>query len=204
MNWRELLTNERGAAAAEFSLVLPLLLLAIFGTIDVGRYAWVINMNEKATQAGTRWAVATDLIDSDLKTYSFAAQGGITQGTVVDQTAFPGVTCQSNGTAATCSCDGASCSFGLTADNTAFTNLVNRMKQFNPNINAQNVVVNYAWSGLGFSGDPNGPDVAPLTTVRLRNMNFSPLTLFIFGGSVPLPSASYALSMEDGQGTTSN
>ncbi|AIT78904.1 TadE/TadG family type IV pilus assembly protein [Novosphingobium pentaromativorans] len=201
----DLVRNENGASAAEFALVLPILLIALIGTIDVGLYAWNINQAEKATQTGARWAVATDMVASGLKTYSFAVSGGVPQGTVVDQTAFPGVTCQSNGTTASCTCaSGGTCSFPLTADNAAFTRLVTRMAQIDGDITASNVVVTYAWSGLGFSGDPNGPDVAPLTTVSLRNMTYTPLTTLLFQVSVPLPSFAYALTMEDGSGTVSN
>lgn len=201
----DLVRNEGGASAAEFALVLPILLIALIGTIDVGLYAWNINQAEKATQTGARWAVATDMVASGLKTYSFAVSGGVPQGTVVDQTAFPGVTCQSNGTTASCTCaSGGTCSFPLTADNAAFTRLVTRMAQIDGDITASNVVVTYAWSGLGFSGDPNGPDVAPLTTVSLRNMTYTPLTTLLFQVSVPLPSFAYALTMEDGSGTVSN
>lgn len=198
--------DQRGASAAEFALVLPLLLLFLLGTIDVGLYAWSINRAEKATQTGARWAVATDIIDGNLAAYSFAASGGIPQGTVVDATNFPGVTCESgNGTTVTCTCEsGGTCNWTPVGDSAAFTTLVNRMSQIDGNVTATNVVVKYSWSGLGFSGDPNGPDVAPLTTVSLRNMDYTPITTLLFDASVPLPSFAYTLTMEDGSGTVSN
>ena len=40
---RHLLRDEGGASAAEFALVLPLLLILLFGTIDVGRYVWSLS-----------------------------------------------------------------------------------------------------------------------------------------------------------------
>lgn len=200
---RRIHSDTCGASAAEFALVLPLLILLIFGTIDVGRYAWSLSQAEKATQTGARWAVTTDMIASGLYSYSFATSGGIPQGTTVPQSSFPTVTCQSNGTTASCSC-ASSCSFGTTASNSAFTNLVTRMAQIYPGLTADNVVVTYSWSGLGFAGDPNGPDVAPLTTVSLRNVNFAPFSGQIFGGQIALPSFAYSLPMEDGSGTSSN
>lgn len=200
---RTFLRRQDGAAAAEFTLVLPLLLILLFGTIDFGRYAWALNQAEKATQIGARWAVATDMVASGLYSYSYAVDGGLPQGSIVDATQFPGISCQSNGTAASCTCLG-SCPFPTTASTTAFNGLVARMTQIYPEIGPQNVVVTYAWSGLGFAGDPNGPDVAPLTTVSLRNMQFTPFTTFGFGGGVNLPAFAYTLPMEDGSGTSSN
>jgi Flp pilus assembly protein TadG len=193
------LRDTRAASAAEFAIVLPLLLIALLGTVDVGRYAWSLAMSEKATQTGARFAVTTDMVASGLYSYSFATAGGVPQGTTVDATAFPGVRCDNAG----CTCLG-TCSFPTTADNAAFNRLVARMAEINPDITASKVVVTYAWSGLGFAGDPNGPDVAPLTTVSLRNMQFTPFTAFVWNGAVNLPQFAYTLSMEDGSGTASN
>ena len=67
-----------------------------------------------------------------------------------------------------------------------------------------NVVVEYRNIGLGFSGDPNGPDVAPLVTIRLTGMQFQPLTTMIFGVQVPMPDFRAALTLEDGAGVVAN
>jgi hypothetical protein len=200
------LRDQRAASAAEFAMVLPVMVLFLLGIIDVGRFAYEINQAEKATQSGARWAVVTDMIPSGLASYSFATSGGIEQGTVVQPANFPGVSCTSNGTTTTCTCaSGGTCSFPLTASNPAFLRLVERMSYMKGGITAANVVVDYSWSGLGFSGDPNGSDVAPITTVRLRNLTFTPITFQLFGSpTFTLPSFAYSLTMEDGSGSASN
>ena len=200
---RRLFRDASGASAAEFTLVLPLLILLLFGTIDVGRYAWSLSQAEKATQIGARWAVATDMVASGLGSYRWATTGLIPQGTTVPPDRFPTVTCQSNGTTASCSC-ASSCAFGNAASNTAFTSLTTRMAQIYPGLTARNVVVTYSWSGLGFAGDPNAPEVAPLTTVSLRGVDYVPFSSFIIGPSIRLPAFAYTLPMEDGSGTSSN
>lgn len=200
---RTFAADTRGSAA-EFALVLPLAMLFLFAIIDGGRLFWTVNRAEKATQMGARFAVVTDMVASDLIDYSFAVDGGITQGTVVPITEFERITCQSDGTTVSCACpSGAPCDFGDTADPDAFRRIVARMQSIMSEIEEQNVVVDYSWSGLGFSGDPNGPDVAPLTTVSLRNMQFAPTTLIAFGTNINLPRAHYSLTLEDGEGSES-
>ncbi|WP_374614591.1 TadE/TadG family type IV pilus assembly protein [Sphingorhabdus sp.] len=188
--------------AAEFALVLPIVLLFLFGIIDVGRYMWEVNRAEKATQTGARWAVATDVIAQDLVNYSFAVDGGILQGEPVPETAFPGVICTDSGD---CQCaDGGTCDFGLTRNADAFDALVDRMDDIKPDIDGDKVTVNYAYSGLGFAGDPNGMDVAPQVTVSVSNLEFTPLIGAMFDISFNLPDLSYSLTMEDGAGDWSN
>lgn len=194
-----------GSSAAEFALVLPLLLIFIFGIIDAGRVMWEWNRAEKATQMGARYAVTTDLVPAGLGSYQFASTGGLVQGEPVPQANFPGVRCTSNGTSATCTCKaGGTCAFGLAGNQTAFDKLVARMRAFRPGITASNVVIDYDYSGLGFAGDPNGPDVAPLITVKLQNLTFVPITFLTFGGAISLPDFGATLSLEDGDGSVAN
>lgn len=206
---RNFLRDDAAAGAAEFALVLPLFLIFLLGTIDAGRFAWEFNRAAKATQTGARWAVATDIVPLGLDTYSYAISGGVTQGAIVPLAKFPGVECTSTAGTPACSCKpGGTCDFlpgsGATANATAWAYIVTRMQQIYPAVTSDNVQIDYDRSGLGFAGDPNGPDVAPLTTVTLKDMQFQPLTLILFGGTLPIPKSSYALTMEDGDGTYSN
>jgi hypothetical protein len=83
---------------------------------------------------------------------------------------------------------------------TAFTNIVTWMQKFYPDITAARVRVIYRNVGLGYSGDPTGPDISPLTTVELRGLQFRPLVLF--GGSLTLPDITASLTLEDGECST--
>ena len=197
--------NNRAASAAEFALVLPLLLLFLLGMLDVGRLMWTWNRAEKATQMGVRFAVATEMVPEGLASYSFTTSGGIPQGDPIPQSSFGGATCQSSGGSVSCSCNtGVTCPPLGTANATAFNNILARMQAFMPELAANRVTVEYGYSGLGYAGDPNGPDVSPLVTVRIQGMSFQPVTLILFNTSITLPSFSAALTMEDGSGNVSN
>ena len=200
---RSLWSDASAGPAAELALVLPLILLFLFGIIDVGRYIWEVNRAEKATQTGARRAAVTALIPGGLATYSFAVSGGVLAGGTVNSTAFPGVSCGSNAGTVSCSCKG-TCAFPLTANTAAFTALVDRMNDIKGDITADDVLIDYDNSGLGFAGDPNGPDVAPIISVRLRNQEFQPFIGILFNGTVSLPDFSYSLTMEDGADMISN
>ncbi|MGH6651587.1 MAG: TadE/TadG family type IV pilus assembly protein [Sphingopyxis sp.] len=203
--WRSLWSDTHAGPAAEFALVLPLILLFLFGIIDVGRYVWEVNRAEKATQTGARRAAVTALIPSGLATYSFAVSGGVPAGGTVSNTAFPGVSCSSAAGTVSCACSpGGTCGWPSTVNTNAFTALVARMDDIKADITADDVVVDYSWSGLGFAGDPNGPDVVPIITVRLRNQEFRPFVGILFNGAVSLPDFSYSLTMEDGADMISN
>ncbi|SKB88045.1 TadE/TadG family type IV pilus assembly protein [Sphingopyxis flava] len=192
--------DARGASAAEFALILPIFLLFFFGLIDAGRFLYEVNRGEKATQIGARMAVVTDPIAQSLMGASYvgASVGGSTlsQGDRIPAAAFGSLVCNQT------SCTGTEPHPGTTQNDAAFQNLLSRMQQIMPAIEADNLVIEYRGSGLGYAGNPNGMDISPLVTVRLTGMNFSPILLF--GGNIDLPDFSYTLTMEDGDGTESN
>lgn len=196
-----LFRDKRAASAAEFALVLPLLLVFLFGIIDGGRYMWEHNRAEKATQMGARYAVATDLVPAGLAGYSFSINDGIPQGSAVPTANFDVATCNDS----TCSCTGGAVCGSISHDPTAFGNIVDWMNNFYPQIAASNVTIEYRNVGLGFAGDPSGSDVSPMVTVRLTGMQFQPITTFFLGGvTVGMPDFRASLTAEDLQGDFSN
>lgn len=184
-------------------MVLPLLLLFIFGIIDGGRFLWEFNRAEKATQAGARFAVVTDPLPGGLVTADYLGVGGLTQGDVIPSTALGKISC----TSTACCAVGSTCTSPYpnlgTFNSTAFAGILARMQAMKPEIQAENVIVRYEGSGLGYAGDPYGMDVSPLVTVELTGLTFRPITSLLFA-EITMPSFKTSLTSEDASGTQSN
>ncbi|WP_435200381.1 TadE/TadG family type IV pilus assembly protein [Qipengyuania sp. 902] len=195
--------DQRGSAA-EFALVLPLIVLFLVGIIDAGRYAYDFNRGEKASQVGARFAVVTDPLVQELATYSFSGRtvGGVQlgQGDRIPVDALGTISC----TSTECECISGFCldDVPLTVNSNAFDKLAERIQAFWPDVADEDITVEYTGSGLGFAGNPNGMDVSPFVTVRLTNMEFT--SILLFGSTVDFPGFDYTLTMEDGAGTVSN
>jgi Flp pilus assembly protein TadG len=200
---RTLWSDTRAASAAEFGLVLPLLMILLFGVIDAGRFMWEFNRAEKATQVGARMATVTNVVAGGITSTSLVGKtfGGVTltSGDRVPASALPTVTCNSTA----CSCTGCVTGMPGTYNGTAFAAIVQRMQYMWPQIQASNVTIEYRGSGLGFAGDPNGADVSPLVTVKLSGVQFKPITFLLFA-TISMPDFATTLTAEDLSGTESN
>ncbi len=196
---RRLLSDQRANSAAEFALVLPLTLILLFGIIDGCRFMWEANRAEKATQMGARMAAVTNPVAGGLNSTDFTGVSGLKVGDPIPAATVPAITC----TDLSCTCGG--CPGGLpgTYNSAAFTALVSRMADMKPDIKAANVEVVYSGSGLGYAGDPTGADVSPLVTVRLKSLQFTPVTSFMLA-TISMPSFSTTLTAEDLVGTASD
>jgi Flp pilus assembly protein TadG len=205
---RRFLNHAHGGSAAEFALVLPAVLLILFGIIDVGRYAWQLNEYEKATQMATRMAVVTDIASTSLASSTLtyvgntSCPGGVAlvAGQRICREALGTIIC----TTTACSCTG-NCptNFSTQVVAAAMQRIVGRVQQFQPRVAASQVSVEYRGSGIGFAGDPAKPEIAPIVTVRVRNARYDAISLSPLGGTVPLPDFSYSLTLEDGKGSAS-
>ena len=194
---------DENGGAAEFALLLPIIMIFLLGIIDAGRYTWGFNRGEKASQIGARTAVVTDPLVEELSTYSFSGTtvGGVLlgQGDRIPIGALGTITC----TSTQCTCTTAPCLNGtLTHDAAAFAIVAARIKSVWPDVEDADITIEYSGSGLGYAGNPVGMDIAPFVTVKLKNRTLS--SYFLFGGTVGFPEFEYTLTMEDGAGSQSN
>jgi Flp pilus assembly protein TadG len=190
---RRLIRDSSGSSAAEFAIVLPLLLVFLFGIIDAGRWMWVYNQAEKAAQMGARMAVVTNPISSSVSSsYLGQCTPPLTQGDLIPASCLSTpITCTSSG-----------CSSG-TNDAAAFDVIVTRMQQYLPSLSASNVTVQYSGSGLGYAGNPYGPDISPIVTVKITGLSFRPITSFLLT-TMSMPTFTTSLTAEDLSGAQSN
>jgi hypothetical protein len=210
---RRLARSEAAASAAEFGMVVPLLVLLLLGIIDVGRFAWELNRSEKATQMGARLAAVTDPVSSGLIAANFAS-ASVRPGELIPAEAMPDVICSN----ATCTCaesaSGVACPVDgdSTVAETAFDNIVERMQAIKPDITEAQVRVTYSGSGFGFAGSPptkggggaaETMEVSPLITVSIEGAQFTPITSLLLA-SINLPTASTTVVAEDLSGSYSN
>jgi Flp pilus assembly protein TadG len=186
MIMRRLFGDRSGSSAAEFAMVLPLLIILLFAIIDGGRWLWTYNRAEKATQMGARMAVVTNIPAAVNVSYVDQTCGGVTltQGDRLPAGCFTTVTCTVSGCG-------------------AFDQVLARMQAFMPEIGATNLTVEYTDSGLGYAGNPNGPDASPLVTVSVHDLTFTPIVALALQ-SFAMPDFRASLTLEDAKGLDSN
>lgn len=199
--FRRCISSQTGATAAEFALVLPVLLLFLLGIIDVGRLMWTLNSAEKATQMGARAAVVSSYVPGGLASYDYGATLG--QGATIPIGQFGAARCSKPSGTVACTCSTTPCPTLTPVNSTVFNDIVTRMRGVAPAISETDVRITYTNSGLGYAGDPNGADIAPIVKVEAVGIDFTPLLFQFFGASFNLPTISASLTMEDGDGPVS-
>lgn len=185
---RNVLTDRKGTSSVEFAMVMMVLFLFVFGIVDAARMMWHWNAAAKAVHWGTRFAVVNDPADDGMSNIDcLIAAGG--NGVVCPASTMPNpVVCTQSG-----------CTNGIgTFDSAAFTATVNEMRRIYDRITAADVRIEYTHIGLGFSGNPYGSDIVPLTTVSLTGMVFNFVTPGLSGIiSVNLPNFRTSMTGED-------
>lgn len=193
--WR-VLDESRGTSTVEFAAVVFLFLLAVLGLVDFARALWQWNLAARATQVGVRFAVVSDFAARNLSTLDGAVLAPV--GTAVPASAVaPNPTvCTAEG----CGPEADSTDAAL-LDRAAFARIVARMRAHHRRLGPDNVVVEYRHVGLGLAGNPRGPDLDPIVTVRLVGLRFEFLALgFLRLPPIEMPDFRASLSAEDGRG----
>ena len=91
---RRFLGNRSGTAAAEFVLVLPIMLALMFGAFEAGHFFWTQHKIVKSVRDGTRYATRlelSDLCDGATETMSAATKQRIQNVTASGSVASGGV-----------------------------------------------------------------------------------------------------------------
>ncbi|MGE5566490.1 MAG: TadE/TadG family type IV pilus assembly protein [Parcubacteria group bacterium] len=197
------LADQTGAAAVEFALVSVVFLGLAVGTVDISRLLWEVSSCKAATRAATRYAVVNQPAAQVLVDFDAVATLNMYAGDPIPVGAVGAYTCTSSG----CTCSGSGYCGSTALNTTAFDNIVSVMQARYAGIQAANVVVVYTPVGLGLAGNPYGPDVEPLVTVRLCQasdgdnctpLQFAPGVLQAFGISpFDVPPVASSLSGED-------
>ena len=160
----KLLRDIRGNALVESTIVIPILLLLVLGTIDVTYMFYEWALANKAAYLGARTAIVSNPVATGITTFTYTSTAGqycFNQTTLQpDPTAdCPFVPNWVNCTGASGS--GGSCDNGYTFTDAApyhpFTTIFSRMQAIFPRLQRQNVTVSYQTNGLGFVGDTATP-----------------------------------------------
>jgi Flp pilus assembly protein TadG len=184
--------DRRGTTAAEFALVVLIFVSIILGSIDFSRQAWEINLSKTAVREGARLAAVRPIVSTWLQNLDPITTGLVAgNGDPIPAGSIATVTCSG----ATSSCAGGS---NTAMNTTVFGEIVTRMRSYNPRIQSANVVITYRHVGLGFAGNPFGPDVEPEISVSLTGMTVSRGALSLFGvRTLNMPSLITTISSED-------
>ncbi len=202
--------DESGAVLVEISILLPIVIVVLLGSIDLlyAFYQW--NAAAKAVQVGARIAAVSDPVAAGLNNLSNQV---VLSGLVAPRGPMPWFAITCDGSIAVCSCSGTCPGIaanpyspaamnriifgrGSTSCTDATSYYATGMCDIFRSISAANVVIVYTQTGLGYAGRPGGP--VPTITVSLRNLQFQFFFLsYLLGRSIPMPAMTTTITAED-------
>jgi Flp pilus assembly protein TadG len=202
--------DETGAVLVEISILLPIVITILCGSIDFlyAFYQW--NAAAKAVQVGARIAAVSDPVAAGLNDLSNQV---VLNGSVASRRPMPEFTITCDGSVEACTCSGNCPGISANSYNSAAMNRIlfgrgsssctdatsyytTGMCDILPAITAANVRIVYTQTGLGYAGRPGGP--VPTITVSLQNLRFQFFFLsYLLGASVPIPAMTTTITAED-------
>jgi hypothetical protein len=157
-------SDRRGTALAEFALILPALLLLLFGVMEIGYLAWQFQQGAIASKRAVRIAATRALI----------VPGSIKDcGPTQPVTAVPGTRCSTipdYSVWATCNGDGT----GGAACGADIPRIAAEVADFYPAVEPENIQIIISGAGLGFVGMRRP---VPLVTVRFVDVDYNFIAL---------------------------
>ena len=202
------LRNQSGSILVEFAVLLPVIVLIVFGSVDLlyAFYQW--NAAAKAVAVGARIAAVSDPVAIGLNGLTNRV---VLSGLAVPRGPMPAFTVTCKGDTATCDCIGICTGMGGNSyDPTAMNRIVFGRASLRcgesasqrigmcdvlPSIKPENVVVVYQQTGLGFAGRPGGP--LPTITVSLQKLTFQFFFLQDLGIKINMPAMTTTITAED-------
>lgn len=204
--WRD----ETGAVLVEISILLPVVITILCGSIDFlyAFYQW--NAAAKAVQVGARIAAVSDPVATGLNDLSNLV---VLSGSVAPRRPMPGFTFTCDGRVEACTCSGNCPGISANPYNAAAMNRIifgrgsssctdattyyaTGMCDILPSITAANVRIVYTQTGLGYAGRPGGP--VPTITVSLQDLQFQFFFLsYLLGRNIPIPAMTTTITAED-------
>lgn len=191
---------EAGAALLEAALLLPVLLLLVFGLMEVSFYFWTSSLAVKAVQLGARRAAVSDSVAVG-PGLDLAESSTYWEGLPPGTPCFPDpgarsicpqidVRCDLAGG---CRCKAGSCNFRFVA--ARMKPILAAMQAVMPELRSDNVEISYATNGLGYIARPLPVPVD--VRVSLVGVRYTPLFFSdLLGAALPL-NASALLPSED-------
>jgi TadE-like protein len=191
---KRLAADEHGGVLVETTVMLVLAITFVLGSVDFlfALYQW--NAATKAVQVGARIAAVSNPVDSTFRAIT-GMEGGLDPGDPTPAATYATRTCTG--------ASGGSCTGG-TYDAAAMTIIVSGrcatatayclgMNKVFPRVQAQNVVISYASTGLGYAGRPGGP--VPTISVSIANLPFQ--FYFLNFANIPIPGLTTTVTGED-------
>lgn len=164
-----------GAALLEFTLVAWFFFVSILGIVEFGLYFWQYGAISKGGQAALRYAVVSEPVTGDW-------------GMLVPDpnTGVVAITCRSAGAG------NASCTPAVNSANSAAMDcIIQRVQDFAPFVEPENVLIEYTENPLGLPGA-----YAPTIRIRFENLQFMTIFFGFMAGRM-LPALDYTMTAED-------
>ena len=155
MEDHKFLRDVTGSVLVESTIVVPILLLLVLGTIDATYLFFEWSLANKAAYVGARAAAVSNPVAPNIVniTYTSAQLNNIGQSCI-------SVSCPSaNATCTSTTCTTTTTGFTPGFDSTAFTNskktgIFDKMQAIFPRLQPQNVMISYQTNGSGVVGEP--------------------------------------------------